>query len=395
MQTKFYASGIVQFLPLPLIYTFIAFDERFAILLTAALVLAILVVRPDRQQFDRRLAIFLILLAQYPVLHLVKNTVLDASELQRVGASVTHPDLWLFAAIFIAIMATYVISTNHIGRWIAATAPSVMGVTVLAQGFQYVTQDRCRVTLWGNNVFDAPLLLTMLLLLWLAAKPRANSKTIAFLVALCIVSAASFSGARGIFLAQMALFAGLFAFAIFKRVKSLRNGMLFGVVIGLTAAIAIDFAFQCGFGARISAVAQSVDSVSAADRSANLRLIMWRTAIDYIQTAPLFGHGIGAERLAGALDHVHVHNMYLSWLIWGGILSLTSGLLFLFSILPSAIGQKRNPTQATLIASMPIFFSLSMLFDSFLVWSNFNYAFIAFIMLGFAVLTEDETQEPV
>jgi O-antigen ligase len=131
------------------------------------------------------------------------------------------------------------------------------------------------------------------------------------------------------------------------------------------------------------------------DRSAGLRLVMWENAWALIQENPIFGHGIISELSATAEkpsgeNHPHVHNMYLSWLIWGGVFSLASGILFLLAIAATiAFGKISNrPFFGAVAVCVP--WVLSMVFDSFLVWPNFLTSFVVINSIGYGLLTSRE-----
>ena len=99
--------------------------------------------------------------------------------------------------------------------------------------------------------------------------------------------------------------------------------------------------------------------------------------------------GLGAHRepyLAQAVQggHLHLHNNYLSWLIWGGLITLTSGLIWLFAPV-ILISKSRNFTIAIPCLMIALLWSVSLLFDSFLSWKNFTYVYIALICLGYQI----------
>lgn len=389
MSPKQTAILIVQFLPLALIYSFIAFAERFGVPLLLALVLAIIVVRPDFRRFDQQNLVFLALLLQYPILHLLKITVLDPSELRGAGGTSTHHDMWINSAVFIVFMALYLTRLSNLRRWIYLSAPFVFYAVLGAQAFQYFVQGLCRVPLWTHVLFTGPLFLTMLTLLWFASHKRPNAIIAIAMIAGCLISSVTFAGTRGIFLAQLGAFGGLFVVLLWTRNLALAKSLFIGVFAGLAAAFAIDLSFSCGFTARISVVTQSAETITSSTQfsSANTRIAMWRNSLELIRTAPILGHGIGAEVTPAGEGFFHVHNMYLSWLIWGGFVSLLSGLAFMFAVCSAFLG-KRGLTPATLfVVTMPVFFGLTLVFDSFFVGADFTYAFIAFTMLGYAVAT--------
>lgn len=70
-----------------------------------------------------------------------------------------------------------------------------------------------------------------------------------------------------------------------------------------------------------------------------IRLALWVNAIEAIKERPFIGYGVTNERAviterAGVESKFASHNQYLSWLLWGGIPTLLSGLV-LFAIVAS------------------------------------------------------------
>ena len=73
--------------------------------------------------------------------------------------------------------------------------------------------------------------------------------------------------------------------------------------------------------------------------------------------------------------HLHSHNIYISWLVWGGIFTLTSGLIFIFAPVIVVL-VRRNLRTNIAVLLVALLWAASMLFDSFLVHKQFNYVFI-------------------
>ena len=89
--------------------------------------------------------------------------------------------------------------------------------------------------------------------------------------------------------------------------------------------------------------------------------------------------------------HMHLHNNYLSWLIWGGLITLSSGLIWLFA--PVVLIKKSHDFTIAIPCLMTaLLWSVSLLFDSFFSWKNFTYVYIALICLGYQISkTSDST----
>ena len=106
-----------------------------------------------------------------------------------------------------------------------------------------------------------------------------------------------------------------------------------------------------------------------------------------LQDNLLFGLGahvepyLAQEVLSG---NMHLHNNYLSWLIWGGLITLSSGLIWLFA--PVVLIKKSHDFTITIPCLMiALLWSVSLFFDSFLSWKNFTYVYIALICLGYQI----------
>ena len=347
----------------------------------------------SKWRLKREELIFLGLMLQYPLLHLMKLTILEPSEGLYAGASATHPTMWGGTLLLIPLSFFYSTRYDGLVNLFRKLAPFFILGVLIAQGAEYVLLDQCRVTLGAPNVFNVPLSLTYVAFLWIGTQRGKANASVVLVVSACIVSSAAFTQTRGIFLAQLLSFGLLiFASVLFKEYRYGRN-IFVGLVLGLFAAFAIDVIFACGFAHRISVLFQTSEAITLSYRSANARLEMWSRAIDLIREAPVFGHSIAAEVDPAPGNHYHVHNMYLSWLIWGGGVSLASGLVFLFSLLLPAIQRGFSFSTVSVICGVPVLLGASMLFDSFLVWWNHHYVFIIYAMLGYRIIKESLDQD--
>lgn len=121
--------------------------------------------------------------------------------------------------------------------------------------------------------------------------------------------------------------------------------------------------------------------------STGVRLSFAYQGVISLQDNLLFGLGahvepyLAEEILSG---HMHLHNNYLSWLIWGGLITLSSGLIWLFA--PVVLIKKSHDfTIAIPCLMIALLWSVSLLFDSFFSWKNFTYVYIALICLGYQI----------
>jgi len=134
--------------------------------------------------------------------------------------------------------------------------------------------------------------------------------------------------------------------------------------------------------------------VQQSDQSAGFRLGFAYQGLDALQDNLVFGPGARVEPyLAKEVlnGHMHLHNNYLSWLIWGGLITLTSGLVWLFAPVV-LIKKSHNFTTVIPCLMIALLWSVSLVFDSFFSWKNFTYVYIALICLGYQISrTSDST----
>lgn len=131
------------------------------------------------------------------------------------------------------------------------------------------------------------------------------------------------------------------------------------------------------------------------DRSTGLRLGFAYQGMIALQDNLFFGVGAHIEpHLAQAVlsGHMHLHNNYLSWLIWGGLITLTAGLIWLFAPVV-LIKKSHNFTIAIPYLMIALLWSVSLLFDSFFSWKNFTYVYIALICLGYQISRSSDKAE--
>ena len=199
----------------------------------------------------------------------------------------------------------------------------------------YFVSDGCRVSGLNNQVFFAPLAMTTLAIMWMAIGDPRSQKTLAIsatMIAASIIASTAFAETRGIFVAQMATFGVMFVFLFITGKRTLAVAVAVGAVGGFALGYLIDALSACDFTARTVKYTQSPSEAIVSDGGSGPRIRMWKAALGAIVEAPLFGHGVAYEfRLTGGPRHPHVHNIYLSWLVWGGVFSFLSGMAFLLS----------------------------------------------------------------
>ena len=125
------------------------------------------------------------------------------------------------------------------------------------------------------------------------------------------------------------------------------------------------------------------------DFNTSLRLQFWVNSLNKLENNLLWGAGAFIEPywvqeiLPG---HLHSHNMYISWLVWGGIFTLTSGLIFIFAPVIVVLVRPNLRTNIAVLL-VALLWAASMLFDSFLVHKQFNYVFILLACMSNATIS--------
>lgn len=125
------------------------------------------------------------------------------------------------------------------------------------------------------------------------------------------------------------------------------------------------------------------------DSSTSLRLQLWVNSLNKLDNNILWGAGAFIEHywvqeiLPG---HFHSHNIYISWLVWGGIFTVTSGLIFIFAPVIVVL-VRRNLRMNIPVLLVALLWATSMLFDSFLIWKIFNYVFILLACMSNATIS--------
>ncbi len=106
--------------------------------------------------------------------------------------------------------------------------------------------------------------------------------------------------------------------------------------------------------------------VQKSDKSIDVRLELWKLSLDAIYDSPLWGHGslYMWTLIEEPFGFQHNHNQYLSWLVTGGAIQLSFGLLFLAT--PWIISNNFSIADRLMITlSTTILWGFAMIFDSF------------------------------
>ncbi|MCZ8178062.1 MAG: O-antigen ligase family protein [Rhizobium sp.] len=235
------------------------------------------------------------------------------------------------------------------------------------------------------------------------------------LLALSIIVSTTYTGSRGVAVAQVGIFGVLMLLSL---LPSLREStprffhLATAAIAGAVVSVLIGLATDCGPASRFSSTVETLgrmtsqliaaneeatsprqvaptpeavqipdNSESAAatpskpnqpteitkDESIGLRLAMWETSIAAIKESPVFGHGsLYLQKLIHATyGFEHNHNQYLTWLVTGGVLQLTLGLIFL--AIPWFVSKGLSTADRLLLTiGVSLFWGIAMMFDSFL-----------------------------
>ena len=96
-----------------------------------------------------------------------------------------------------------------------------------------------------------------------------------------------------------------------------------------------------------------------------------------------------AQSIFDGSDHLHLHNNYLSWLVWGGITTLLSGLIWLFAYVIS-FGTTTKLRTAIPYIMLALFWTASLLFDSFFSWKNYTYVYLLLSCLAYQIYKREQ-----
>ena len=135
-------------------------------------------------------------------------------------------------------------------------------------------------------------------------------------------------------------------------------------------------------------LSKNIALASTSDGSTSIRLRMLQQGLNELEGYLLMGRGVYLEpyitqEIFGS--HKHLHNNYISWLIWGGVFILASGLIFLISpvVLIAKQGGLRYMVFPLMISSLWL---VSLLFDSFFAWNGFTYTYIVLICMAYQAI---------
>lgn len=300
-------------------------------------------------------------------------------------------------------------------------------------------RDACRVRGLAPWPFIPALLFSTLTFVCLVGWERVTKREQWLrvgLLALSIVVSTTYTGSRGIVVAQLGVLCILLLLALvpsFKDKVPSWHHLLSAVFAGLLLSIVVGMATSCGPASRFSStldllknMSSQLSSVEATstlqapvaedhampvapestisdpsayglttDNAINERLAMWETSIVAIKDSPVFGHGsLYLQKLIHATyGYEHNHNQYLTWLVTGGLLQLTLGLLFL--AIPWFVSKGLSPADRVLLtAGVSLFWGIAMMFDSFLNLKFYTHYFCLLCGVLYALSNSMQERAP-
>jgi len=380
------------------------------------------------------------LLIQYPIINLINVALRETNEFSNTHAPANF-EMWAWSCVAIILIGAF-FSPKITEKFIRYGIPlSVLITFGIVANLWFPNGGR--IEPFGYPVFYAPLFGTSLALLFIFRSGDAVQRpgiTEIALVALLVVITVVFSQTRGIFIAQVVVLCTATLITILRQhwrwAVTISGSGLVSIVLIIATLSWSDDGTLVRLKSAVSAAQMLLDGgenvsrqdlqepiatldrntpngrnettapdeILATDANSNdvsehlkkvsekieisggFRLQFWAMSIQKIIERPLIGHGANYEpKFLNELgfSFTHVHNIYLSWMLWGGVITVLSGLVFIFAAPLGAMitGAPLSHKLSTLSLSM--LWSIAMTLDSFIVYEAFNYIFIIFSALAF------------
>ena len=369
-------------------------------------------------------SLILITCMQYPLVHLLIEFIsTNGPNGTGYSASVFAP--WLFGIIAIILCAGF-FQYKTVDRIIKYAIPVGFIITFAYLSYQYVVTNGSKVEptgVGGLFYFITSLLMTHFAFYYLFDLSKKWSKNFLLtfiMIAFILIVSLIFTQTRGILIAQV--FTIVIMSFVFFRNLGLYSAypLIASVFIVFISGLSYLVMFNSGATSRLYNIVQAVHVLksyesaskntqntdtsfvgSILEKSADLmdytaqkiegsggrRLEMWSVATKEIASNPMKVRGTSGETNLLSKDnklqrHSHVHNMYLSWYLWGGPISLISGVLFMATPLLIYIFDKPiKVSNIYLPLSLTLFWGISMIFDSFLRHAGVFHIYIPLIFL--------------
>ena len=337
--------------------------------------------------------LYLFLTLQYPIIHLLKINLLDNPDRIPLASVSTWQEPWLWLILIPLLTLPFFENVENLSKHIKVFIPLLIVIAFSWMLSRWLEAPAARQELFFRNVFGTPLFTSTLLIAYvlLAKRYTANLNIIILILSLMVAGIClEFAKVRGISLAFLAALGASFIYITFQSFKSL-NGRIKNIFVFSIMILAVigSIYLVMLFDDRLSLVLRELSHPNKVDFSTSIRLTMYKESLIEVFKAPIFGHGVAYEQImVNKLlpGHIHTHNIYLSWLIWGGLLSLTSGMLFMFAAVLSL--KNKGAAIKAFIFLLPI--SISQLFDSFLIWGDINQIFLIFSSMVYIALLKTE-----
>ncbi len=278
------------------------------------------------------------------------------------GNAFQHSYLVILAGVFLALSLLSLPQIDP-ARITAFLPYGIMGAVALL-GLDYFTDwygSACRVNAFsGNPQWPAAALMAVVtpLLAWEVGRGHL-SKNAYVLVALLFIALGAFTGARMAFYGFSLEVAVFIALLLWRKQRGAAGKLVLAAVLGASSSFIIDIQSRCDFSVRVGqqvtllpkvletlhltapasldgqaapAILDTSDPIYAAGGS---RAQFWNNAIEAFPKSPWIGFGqkadgpIASMGLPQGQGAPHLHNQFLSWAIWGGVVGLASGLALL------------------------------------------------------------------
>ena len=385
--------GVILFSIIPLFTLFLSKNGRAVFLHTLT------TVKPTQWLVNFLILQYFLYMSILAFVNPVPITVSDAE-------AYAYPGFWLilclitlllcFRFTIVTINASMITSLLFGGVWFSFAVLSLDKLPGVINSYH-----TCRVSAFYHSPFTPAVFFwafTLLLFLQWPNFAKRQKAHLMVLVCLAVVVSNAYTGVRFSAITQSLNFAMMFVILfIYEKERKYLLLLILAVLAGGIATIAIDAITGCGYIDRLTAVSRmlkedkNISDVSLKSRVGMLSLAI-QSAVDNFWT----GAGIwSAKELLNAAGFVefNVHNQYLSWIIWGGVTTLISGLLFLFAPLILIVGSK-NPIKKSMLLVMFVF-HIPVMLASLDLMKNEPYIIAHVLLVLMATRLFDEAPQPL
>jgi hypothetical protein len=356
----------------------------------------------------RNHATFMLLCLQYPLINILLVSLANVEgEIKPHDAA--GFEMW-FTSIACIVVSTFFFTTGRNSlNFVTYFIPVGVALAFTVAAFQYFGSGQCRVALFNANVFAAPLFATafaVIHLIYFSEQQKSGDTLSYFLIFTSLVLSSVFAGARSIYLASVVVIFFLALVLLIQNRWKPAVKLVSTLIVALIASIIIESYTGCNFFLRIGNVLgflqnsstavysdglTGIQDVGTGESSMNFRLEMWQRTFSLLEGNYASGLGAHYEAKVSPGKHPHVHNMYLSWLIWGGFISLISGLVFLVAPIIALKAGHMPFHKICLLIALPMIWMVSLLFDSFLFWKHHYLFFILISTLFYSLHSTHNT----